>query len=98
MTTPLDYRETMAEDQRLLILQTLQGEPDQTADSGKLRQRLTALRHQVSHDQLRAHLEWLDEARLITLLGVNVRIARLTVRGEDVATGQARHPGVARPG
>ncbi len=94
--TPLDYRDTMAEDQRLLILQILQGEPDQTADSGRLRQRLTALRHQPSSDQLSAHLAWLDEARLITLVGVHVRIARLTVRGEDVATGRAHHPGVAR--
>jgi hypothetical protein len=48
-------------------------------------------------DQMRVRLAWLDEQGLITLLGEQVQVARLTLRGADVASGAARCPGVARP-
>ncbi|MBK8638044.1 MAG: ArsR family transcriptional regulator [Chromatiaceae bacterium] len=97
MTPPRDYRQALIADQRLLILQHLAGAADQCAPAGALRAPLTAARHQVSHDQLDALLQWLDEAGLIQVLGQAAPVARLTVRGEDVAAGLAAHPGVAAP-
>jgi len=94
-TLPRDYRAALIEDQRRIVLNTLLGEPEQTAMVGRLREALRGLRHQVSADQLTALLTWLDEAGLLTLLGSEVRVVRLTVRGEDVARGDAKHPGVA---
>lgn len=92
---PTDYRHALTEDQRLLILQTLTAAPEQTLTAARLRTVLQEARHQVSADALSALLAWLDEAGLIVLMGAAVPVARLTVRGEDIAAGQARHPGVA---
>ena len=93
---PADYRTAMVEDQRRLILQHLAEAPEQCLTGVRLRVLLTEARHQVSADGLAALLGWLDEAGLIVLMGTAVPVARLTQRGEDVARGLARHPGVAQ--
>ncbi|ARR08655.1 hypothetical protein Vc3S01_A0682 [Vibrio campbellii] len=59
---------------------------------------LDAYGHKISRDAVRTHLAWLEEQSLITIRTVaECQIATLTGRGEDVATGQARVPGVKRP-
>lgn len=59
---------------------------------------LDAYGHKISRDAVRTQLAWLEEQGLITLRDVaDCQIATLTSRGEDVATGQARAPGVKRP-
>jgi hypothetical protein len=92
-----DFRSAVEEDQRLLILQTLVSSPDYTAHEHLLRQALSEEGQRLSADAMRVQLAWLDEQGLLTDLGQRVRIARLTQRGEDVASGSARCPGVARP-
>lgn len=96
-TSPRDYRQALVEDQRLVLLRHLAAAADQCERVAALRAPLTAARHQVSHDQLDALVQWLDEAGLILLIGQAVPVARLTVRGADVAAGLAAHPGVATP-
>lgn len=90
-----DYRQALIEDQRLLILQTLAGAPEQCATAVHLRTTLAEARHDLSADALAAQLAWLDEAGLLIQMGTAIPVLRLTVRGEDIAHGRARHPGVA---
>lgn len=93
----MSFETYAAEDQRLLILQCLVERGDYAAHEHLLRAHLAGLGHRVSQDALRAQLAWLDEQGLIALLGEQVQVARVTLRGEDVASGAARCPGVARP-
>lgn len=93
----MSFGDYAVSDQRLVILQHLAGALDYTAHEHLVRAALAQLGHRVSADQVRAQLAWLDEQGLITLLGEQVQVARLTLRGEDVASGAARCPGVARP-
>lgn len=94
--TPPDFRQAAAEDQRLVLLQTLTRAPDYCAPEHLLRTALAAAGHHPSADQTRGHLEWLDEQGLVVLVGELTKVARLTLAGEDVATGAARRSGVAR--
>lgn len=51
-----------------------------------------------TNDQLRGHLTWLEEQRLVTVTEVGgMKVATLTERGEDVAAGRAHVDGVQRP-
>lgn len=96
MSSP-DFRVALAEDQRLEILRALVSAPDYSAHEHLLRDGLATLGHHPSAAQVRGHLEWLDEMGLITLLGAQVKVARLTLAGQDVATGAVQRSGVARP-
>ncbi|AFL75384.1 hypothetical protein [Thiocystis violascens] len=87
----------LREDRRLLLLRMLQTQNDYTAHEHLLRGGLADLGHRISGDELRNHLAWLDEQGLLVLSAGPIQIATLTLRGEDVATGVARLPGVARP-
>lgn len=95
MTT--DFARAVSEDQRLEILRALAQAADYSAPEHILRTGLATIGHHPSAAQLRAHLEWLDEVGLIALLGDQVRVARLTMAGQDVATGATTRSGVARP-
>lgn len=95
----MPYSDSATADARLRILMMLREAPDYMAHEHRLRERLRDdYGHALSIDTLRAHLSWLDDAGLITLAGSQVQVARLTVHGEDVVSGAARYPGVARPG
>ena len=94
--SPIPYPETLREDRRLSLLQTLAGAVDYTAHAHVLRQALAGLGHQVAFDVLRADLAWLDEQGLIVLADGEIPVATLTLRGEDAARGLTRIPGVAR--
>ncbi|WP_335342335.1 hypothetical protein [Sedimenticola hydrogenitrophicus] len=59
---------------------------------------LSAVGHGISSDRLRTELAWLTEQGLISVENVaGLQVAKLTRRGEDVALGRSRVPGVARP-
>ncbi len=91
------YPETLRADRRLCVLQILADCADYTAHAHLVRDRLDALGHRPSMDQLRGDLAWLDEQALIVLADGSIPVATLTLRGEDVARGRALLPGVARP-
>lgn len=94
----MSYTDTVAADQRLVILQALEQDPDYRHNEHILRSMLGAVGHGISRDALATQLAWLDEQGLVGLEEVaGMRVARLTARGEDVACGRARVPGVARP-
>lgn len=93
----VDFATRVREDSRLAILERLHRQPDYTAHEHLLREALEAVGQRLSADRLRDHLAWLDEQGLLVLSGGAIRIATLTLRGEDAARGLARVPGVARP-
>jgi hypothetical protein len=93
-----DYRDIVKEDQRLAILQVLEQDPDFSHNDRVIQRALQAIGHGMSSDRVHTELHWLSEQGLITLQPTaDMLIAKLTKRGEDVALGHARVPGVARP-
>ena len=94
----MSFSEVVAEDQRLLLLQALEEDPDYSHNEHVLRSLLAAMGHHTSRDSVRTQLAWLAEQGLVELMdAAGTQIAKLTARGEDVALGNARAPGVARP-
>ena len=50
-----------------------------------------------SRDQMAAHLAWLEEQQLLSTESLaKLAICTITARGQDVARGLARVPGIAR--
>ncbi|ATG74429.1 hypothetical protein AN401_11660 [Zobellella denitrificans] len=89
--------ELMTEHQRLVILRLL-WEAGQALNESILCDGVNRCAVPISRDQTRTQLAWLAEQGLITLEQVmGTRVASLTGRGEDVATGRARVPGIKRP-
>ncbi|EGR1082985.1 ArsR family transcriptional regulator [Vibrio cholerae] len=92
------FIELLTEDQRLVILRSLHEMHGYEANESIIDSCLDAFGHKISRDVVRTHLFWLQEQGLVSLRDVgDCQIARLTGRGEDVATGQAVVPGVKRP-
>ncbi len=95
----MSFSAVVTEDIRLSILRGLEQDPDYAHNAAVLRSLLAAIGHAVSRDRLHTELAWLEEQALVTLEDVSgVLVARLTTRGEDVALGRTRVPGVKRPG
>lgn len=84
---------------RLVILRLLMQVPGFALDERLLGKQVNAFGCGLSRDALRTQLAWLAEQGLVTvnLLSGIAQIAKLTVRGKDVAEGLAQVPGVARP-
>lgn len=84
---------------RLSVLRLLDGQPTYSANDSVLYQGVSALGHGCTRDQMRGHLTWLEEQRLVTLVKpmIGVIVATLTERGADVALGRSQVPGVQRP-
>lgn len=94
----MGFKELVKEDQRLVILRSLQEMPGYEANESIIDCCLDAYGHKISRDAVRVHLSWLEEMALISLRELSgCKIATLTGRGEDVSTGQAVVPGVKRP-
>lgn len=94
-----DYATLVTEDRRLCLLRLLSEATGYTANSSILSRLASQMGHRASRDTVDADLAWLAEQGLATVEAVGaVTVATLTRRGNDVATGQARCPGVARPG
>lgn len=92
------YNELIDADRRLVMLRVLVEDAGYSQNEYVIQTCLEALGHNVSQDRLRTDLAWLAEQGLITVETVaNVRVARLTGRGADVAEGRTTVPGVKRP-
>lgn len=84
---------------RLSVLRLLDEAPGYAANDSVLQAATSAMGLQCTRDQMRGHLIWLGEQRLLTLLelGSGLSVATLTERGGDVANGRAVIKGVQRP-
>jgi hypothetical protein len=93
----MSLEEIKTERQRLALLQVLEAEPGYAENEAVLQVALEAVGYGISSSKLRDELTWLAERRLITveIIGA-LMMAKLTRRGDDVAQGRERVPGVAR--
>lgn len=84
---------------RLAVLRLLNDAPGYCANDSVLHQAAEALGLTCSRDQMRGHLAWLVEQRLVTTMqtGANLIVATLSERGADVAAGRSIVSGVQRP-
>lgn len=85
---------------RLCILRLLADAPGYFANDSILHQSVEAHGLICTRDQMRGHLTWLEEQRLITIQrpgGSTVMVATLSERGGDVAAGKSHVPGVQKP-
>lgn len=94
----MSYRDIVIADIRLAVLQLLEEDPGYSYNERILKRLLGELGHDVSTDQLRTQIAWMQEQGLVTSEQVaDLLVVRLTNRGEDAALGRAQVPGVARP-
>lgn len=93
----------LAEDRRLVALRLL-SEGGFRASESVLRKGLDFFGHRISHELMRADLEFLREHGLLRIealhppSGGELWLAHLTDAGDEVARGVSVHPGVARRG
>ncbi len=92
------FKDHVAAERRLAILQTLAESVGYQANEYTLEALLEDLALGVSNARLRADLAHLAELGLLETNGVGgVTIAHLTRAGLDAAAGKSQVPGVARP-
>ncbi|AHL34744.1 hypothetical protein CD58_18400 [Pseudomonas brassicacearum] len=93
------YADYLRHDMRLVILRLLVEMPGYRANSSVLNTALDNFGHTASRDQVKTELQWLAEQGAVTLADIGpVLVATLTERGQDIAAGRARVPGIKRPG
>ena len=89
----MSFAVAVTEDQRLCVLQALEGDPDGSHNENVLRAALA-----LSGHRSRDILDWLAGQELVTLEErAGLAVAHITPRGEDVALGGSSVPGVAAP-
>ncbi|UZE21837.1 ArsR family transcriptional regulator [Pseudomonas sp. B21-056] len=94
-----EYADFLRQDYRLVILRLLVEMTGYRANSSVLTMALDNYGHTLSRDQVKTELHWLAEQGALTLADVGpVLVATLTERGQDIAAGRARVPGIKRPG
>ena len=95
----MDYKTTIDENQRMIILSLLKEDAGYAMNEDILQSSLeVAGGYKVSYDKLRTELNWLSEQGLIKLANLeHLWIAMITQRGFDVACGRTEVPGVQRP-
>lgn len=95
----MSYAKFEVSHQRRVVLELLEQDPDYSHNELIIKSALKSLGHSMSTDKLHTELAWLQEQGLITVERIgNLSVARLTARGQDVATGAASVPGIARKG
>lgn len=83
---------------RLAVLRLLEGAPGYQANDSVIASAIGSLGFTCTRDQLRGHLVWLEELRLVRLADLGaLKVAELTERGADVAAGRSTIAGVQRP-
>lgn len=86
---------------RLCILRLLAASPGYFANDSVLQQGVEAHGLACTRDQMRGHLTWLEEQRLVTIQRPGgtgmIMVATLGERGGDVAAGRSTVPGVQKP-
>jgi hypothetical protein len=91
--------ETLAQDRRGIILRVLVDQGDFALNEGVLQDALDSVGHKVARDLVRDDLSWLQRHGLVSIVelkGGDLWVANLTKRGEEVAQGRERVPGVKR--
>ncbi|MGP5238699.1 VpaChn25_0724 family phage protein [Pseudomonas helleri] len=93
------YADYLRHDIRLVVLRLLVEMTAYRANSSVLTMALDNYGHTLSRDQVKTELHWLAEQGALTLSDVGpVLVVTLTERGQDIAAGRARVPGIKRPG
>lgn len=93
------FAEFIRHDIRLVILRLLVDMTAYRANSSVLTMALDEYGHTLSRDQVKTELHWLAEQGALTIEDVGpVLVATLSERGQDIAAGRARVPGIKRPG
>ncbi|WP_095128675.1 hypothetical protein [Pseudomonas sp. Irchel s3h14] len=93
------YADFLRQDIRLVILRLLAEMTGYRANSSVLTMALDSYGHTLSRDQVKTELNWLAEQGALTVADVGpVLVATLNERGQDIAAGRARVPGIKRPG
>lgn len=83
---------------RIAILRLLEDAPGYTSNHSLITDVLRGYGLGLSRDQVAGQLSWLAEQGLVSLEHKGQLIlAKATMRGLEVARGEARHPGVKRP-
>lgn len=94
-----DMKRIHDEHLRLTILRLLNEQPGYSANDSVLSMATESMGLHCTRDQMRGHLAWLEEQRLITVFKPTpmLIVAELTERGNDVAAGRSFAAGVQRP-
>ncbi|CAA0097681.1 Uncharacterised protein [BD1-7 clade bacterium] len=93
----MPYQDIVTEDQRLVILRTLE-ETNHSANDSIMQKVLNQYGHNITRDQIKSHFAWLQEQGLIRIEEIaSTHVAHLTRRGHDIANGRGKAPGVATP-
>ncbi len=94
----MSFAKLQTEDRRLCLLLALHEATGYKSNHMLLCSFLDSVGHTVSHDQTKTDLQWLQDQGLLTsTVHDNFIIPTITQRGQDVATGHAKVPGVKRP-
>jgi hypothetical protein len=94
--------DTVTQDLRLLILRILAEAGLEPVSTSILRKEVRRWGNPATEAQFDGAVAWLDQQRTlvrVTEVGGSdaVKILELLTAGEEVATGAARYPGIARP-
>lgn len=93
------FAESLRETRRLVLLRLLSEQNGYSANSSILLAGLVHLGVASSRDDVLTDLHWLRDQGLVHLVEAipGVEVARLSLRGQDVAAGNVIMPGVTRP-
>lgn len=90
----MSFADLVQADRRLMILRALGATAGFGANRALIRQFLDSEGHAVSRDLVDAEVTWLTEMGCVSL---HEDAVKLTARGDDVATGRSKLPGVRCP-
>ena len=93
-------KEIFTKSRRLALLRFLADGPGYELNTSILHSALDAIGLKGSRDAVEGECAWLEEQGLVEVEkidGTTVVVARLTMRGLEVAQGQVHHPGVDKP-
>lgn len=92
------FAERVEADRRLFVLQLLAGLDSGSANERALTTGLRAMNEDVTIDQVRGLLSWLESVRLVSTVALldGSLSATISQRGHDVAHGRSTVPGVSR--
>lgn len=84
---------------RLAMLRLLADQPAYCANDSILHDAVNAIGLPATRDQVRGHVGWLAEQRLVTVqeTGSGLMVVTMTERGGEVAVGRSIVKGVQRP-
>lgn len=101
----MSLADVLAADRRGIILRVLHDQGDFGLNDGVIQDALDLSGHKVSRDVVRTELSWLEEQGFVHIdklqtsfdKATGLWVANLTQRGEEIATGRSKNPGVKRP-